>query len=192
MDNASGIVISVDDNDALEDLLNESIDLPSDEGDEVADEQEEQEAEAEAEADNGLPDLDDLLKESVTARNDNIAAKAAKDRLKRGGQSTRERLEDLQRLAAWEAAHEWEAKANVAHFGVQVCACGATHSLFFGLMERQTHRHLRTTQRWVKVDTTKAALPNEVVYRTSKAAMCQLCCTEKGWSWSTATVWQGG
>lgn len=167
---------------SLEDLLEESVEEANDEGDAVAEEQ--------AAAPDALPDLDDLLSQSVAARKESIEAKAARERLRRGGLSARERAEDQARLAAWEAAHEWSAAANVALFGVQVCACGEEHSLFLGLMERQTHRHLKGTQRWVKAETSKAALPNEVCYRKAEVAMCAACCTDKGWPWEQATVWK--
>jgi hypothetical protein len=140
--------------------------------------------------------LDDLLAESIAAVADAGAAKAAKDRVKRGGQSQAERQEDLERIAAWEAAYEWEAQANVALFHWYTCTtcdAGTTngYGLFQGLFIREQHKSLQDAKRWRRVEASKAMLPNETAIRFHEVPMCTECCTGNGWDLDAATVWEG-
>jgi hypothetical protein len=201
--------IPVDQQDALEALLAETFGDANDEGDLVAYEQDDEEEEGEEAArskaliaqdpddeiyevaeDLALADLDALLAESVKQRNEAQVAKAAKDRLRKGGQSARERAEDQARLQAWEAAHEWVARANVAYFERAVCACGQEASLFIGLMQRREHRHLKATMDWILVQAATANLPNEVARRTRHVNVCMACAPQKGWQLAGVVEWE--
>lgn len=188
----SGAIVG--DDDSLEALLDAQIGQANDEGDAVATEQDagddEEEGIYEDAADASLSDLDALLKESVATRNETVAAKAAKERLRKGGQSARERAEDQARLTAWEAAHEWVNRANVAYFERTVCQCGAVTQLFIGLMQRREHRHLRATMDWKAAATSLAGLPNEVAHRTRQVGMCAECASVKGWATEVAYAWE--
>lgn len=142
-------------------------------------------------AEDDFSDLEALLDESMGVLKESAAVKAAKDRLKRGGLSLREKLADEIRVAEWQLKHEWEAVANAVHFSRQVCACGHASSVFLGLMERQQHRHLKNgTQRWFAVKESKAALPNEVIIRTISVPVCECCALDKGWDFTKATEWK--
>lgn len=135
-------------------------------------------------------DLDDLLAESTAAVVEAQQAKAARERLKRGGQSQVEKMEDLERVRAWEAAHEWLAVANCALFDRYECACGQSSVAFSGLLRRETHRHVKFSQRWMSVPNSLAALPNETVIRSIEVPLCSVCALGKGWDFSKSTNWE--
>ncbi len=135
-----------------------------------------------------LDDLDALLAESTTAMRDAQAAKAARDRVKRGGLTQRELAEDLERIRAWEAAHEWAAAANAIRFLQQDCECGRSHQIFTGLLRREVHRTMRFSQRWVAVPSALADLPNEVLIARAKVPLCGHCAEGKGWDVTKAMV----
>lgn len=133
--------------------------------------------------------LDDLLEESMTSVREATQAKAARDRVKRGGQSAAERAEDMARIAAWEAAHEWKAEANVALFHNFNCKCGVRTSVFEGLFTRESHKVLSVSQRWRRVEASQANLPNEVAFRDIEKPMCTDCAESKGWATNNAYHW---
>lgn len=137
-----------------------------------------------------VDDLDALLSESMAAHTQIVQGRAAKERLRRGGQSEAERREDAARVAAWEAAHEWQAVASVALFHDAVCLCGASTRGFQGLFTRELHRHLRGTQRWRRVEAVQAFLPSEVAIRGVQVPMCGACAFDKGWDISKAYTWE--
>lgn len=139
--------------------------------------------------DDGFGDLDSLLQESVALQNEAALAKAAKARLRKGGQSRQEMLEDQARIAAWEAAHEWSPVANVAHFEQQLCKCGSHNLVFRGLLMRETHRHMRDSQRWRAITLPQAGLPKETVIRNEPVEMCELCLADHGYDIDNATAW---
>jgi len=134
-------------------------------------------------------DLNDLLADALSAQKEIADAKAAKDRQKRGGGSSQERAADAERIARWEAAHEWRAVANVALFHRFSCACGAHSTVFEQLMVRQQHRHLRDSYRWQLTKTAHAELPNEVTIRKTSSPVCPKCAESKGWVFSNITEW---
>lgn len=134
---------------------------------------------------NGV-DLESLLAESMGAVADERATRAARERLKRGGQSALERAEDAARVAAWEAAHEWEAIASVAMFEDSRCKCGMSARRFAGLFTREAHRHLKTAERWRRVEASDAKLPNETALRVIYSPMCESCAFDKGWDLAKA------
>lgn len=138
-----------------------------------------------------LDDLDALLEESMGTVKQEAAARAARERLKRGGQSAAERLEDAARIREWEDRNEWRTVANAAVFVQYECACGSLHSVFGGLFAEQDHRHLRQAKRWAAIAQAKADLPNHTFIRAVATPVCYDCAGEKGWSFGNATVWEG-
>jgi len=175
---------------ALQDTGLEVVPTPVIEPDEPDDEVDETSTESnEIAADNGFGDLDSLLEESVALQNEAALAKAAKARLKRGGQSRQEMLEDQARIAAWEAAHEWVAQANVAYFEQQLCKCGSHNLVFRSLLIRETHRHMQSAQRWRAVTLEQKGLPKETVLRDEPVGMCELCVSEHGYNINQAMAW---
>lgn len=139
-----------------------------------------------------LSELDNLLAGAMQESREGTEARRARERMKQvHGVTARERLEDAERIAAWEAKHEWRALANVALFHEHVCTTCNTFSMTFShYLERQEHRHMRKAQRWVKVETTKAILPNEVVRKVHYTSMCEDCAEQNGWRLHDATVWK--
>lgn len=138
-----------------------------------------------------LPDLNDLLAESVASVKESAEAKASRQRIARGGLSTAEREADAQRIRDWEAKHEWQDAANVALFRVYECGCGASCKVFEGMYRRQTHRHLKHgAQRHVAVDTAVASLQNETAVRVTEVEVCGKCLAEKGWDLTNAADWE--
>jgi len=145
-----------------------------------------------AEALDDLPDLDDLLHSAKAEAADKSAAKTARERLAKGGLTPREREEDLARLRDWEARNLYRAVANVACFTESSCdRCGDYTYLFTGLMERQVHRHVETTQRWLVVDKIKTDLDNEVRVTRQTTPFCLACMTEVGFSFNNAYTEDG-
>jgi len=134
--------------------------------------------------------LNELLAESLAAAREQLEAKAARERAKRGGLSAAQQPEDAERIRRWELAHEWKAVANVAMFERHTCACGRHQTIFRQLMTRQQHRHLRDSQRWQRADASLADLPNEVVVQKWETPMCPACAPQAGFEFRNVTEWQ--
>lgn len=139
-----------------------------------------------------VPDLDDLLGTAKAEAKDKAELKAAKQRLAKGGMTDRERAEDLARVREWEAKHLYKAVANVSCFVESCCEhCGDYTYLFTGLMERQVHRHIETTQRWHATDTIKTDLDNEVRVTQQTTKFCVQCMSEFGFTFNNAYTEDG-
>lgn len=146
--------------------------------------------EPEAEREDDFDDLNALLAESLTTIKETAEAKLSRERLKRGGITAEERRADAERIAAWEAKHEWLDVANVGQFSRFSCGCGTSYTVFTQLMIRQRHRHLRDSFRWQQQQTTQAALPNETVIADYPVKTCASCADSKGWIMAHATEWK--
>jgi hypothetical protein len=142
------------------------------------------------EPDADFDDLNALLAESLTTVKETAEAKIARERLKRGGITAEERRADAERIAAWEAKHEWLDVANVGQFSRFSCGCGTSYTVFTQLMVRQRHRHLRDSFRWQQQQTAQAALPNETVIADYPVKTCAGCADSKGWIMAHATEWK--
>ena len=131
-----------------------------------------------------LDSLDNLLTESLDTVRAGEEARGARERLRRGGQSTAERAEDAARIAAWEAAHEWSPVANVGVFMHTVCACGRRGEEFLSsLMVRETHRTQKFTQRWRAVSAwTNPRLQKEVMSKELPILACGGCFRGEEWT----------
>lgn len=140
-----------------------------------------------SEASPDLLDLDDLLGAAKAEAKDKAELKTAKARLAKGGLSDREREEDLTRVREWEARHLYRAVANVACFTESSCTrCGDYSYQFTGLMQRDQHRHIETTQRWLAADTIKTDLENEVMITRKTTPFCIECMGDVGFSFNNA------
>lgn len=137
-----------------------------------------------------LDDLEALLGESMASVKEEAEAKAARERIKRGGQSTAERQADAERMRRWELAHEWKIVANVGLFKRYACTCGSVTTVFEGLMTRQTHRHLRDSSRWQVVQAVRADLPNETMIQHHPRTTCPECAGKLGFDLSRAGEWK--
>lgn len=135
--------------------------------------------------------LDELLAESLAATREAADAKIARERIKRGGGSAKERAEDEARIQRWELAHEWKPVANVALFERHECACGRHQTIFRQLMIRQQHRHLHMSQRWQQTTASIADLPSEVVVQKWASPICVQCAPRAGFTFNNVTEWQG-
>lgn len=143
-----------------------------------------QDSNPENETETGFDELDSLLSESLASVRESAAAKAAKERMKRGGLSAAEQAADAERIRRWELAHEWRPEANAALFERLTCRCGSHSTIFKQLLQRQVHRHLRSSQRWQAVAASRADLPNEVIFKEVKTAMCPACASAAGFDLS--------
>lgn len=132
--------------------------------------------------------LDDLLAESMAEVKEAQAVKNARERLKRGEVSDKERQAGEERIRRWELANEWRPVANVALFERYKCACGRQQTIFRQLMQRQEHRHMRGTQRWQQVEAGKADLPNEVAVQKWNTPMCTECSPRAGFTFGAGRV----
>lgn len=141
---------------------------------------------------NEFDELNALLADAMQNSKAGLEVKAAREKLKKGGLSAAEREADAARIAEWESKHEWRAEANVALFIETGCDdCGTYSQAFSHYMQRQAHRHLRESRRWVTTDRIMSDLPNEVVIQTKMTAMCEDCAPAKGWLIEQATKWEG-
>lgn len=139
-----------------------------------------------------LPDLDDLLTSAVAERNAKVEARKSRERLSKGGLTPQEREEDLIRLREWEARNLYKPAANVARFIESCCTnCGEFSYLFTGLMERQVHRHVATTQRWLAVQVAKTDLDSEVMVVRQTTPFCIECMERVGFTLNNAYTEDG-
>lgn len=146
-------------------------------------------------------DLNALLTESIEIVKETKLAAESRKRMKQvHGVTSAERQEDSARVLAWEAQHVWRPEANVARFVEQQCQnCGDCQYLFSGLLQRQSHRHLKDgSKRWVAVESSIASLPNEIQLATMTVPFCLECCDKVGfdlrnayWAEGDKVEWQG-
>ena len=127
-----------------------------------------------------LDELNQLLAESMSAKEDARKVKEARKALASKGTLESER-EELKRLVAqWELKREWTPVANTIMFDVQHCTnCGTQHKHFTGLFQRQEHKVSKIT-RWIR-SVEDSALPKEVKESTAYAGICSGCCSNLGW-----------
>ena len=142
--------------------------------------------------DDEVDPLDELLAESMATVKDQLEAKLARERLKRGGNTAAQQAEDAERIRRWELANEWQAVANVALFERHRCNCGRQQTIFRQLMQRQQHRYLRDSTRWQAVEAINAELPKEVVVQKWATPMCTECSPQSGFVFEHVTEWTGG
>lgn len=142
----------------------------------------------------GLDDLDDLLSESLSLRNERGAGKSLRQQLERA-QSKEERNAIEATLRAWESRHEWETLANCALFHEQICQCGKTHKHFVGMYYHQKHRRDPYTQRWVAAVQNltgvaeiaiSASVPNRTMIERKFTPVCPECAAGLGFDLSKA------
>jgi hypothetical protein len=164
--------------DAIDALLITPVDRPNDEGDAVAIEQ------AEGDEDTGTPDavdfLDELLHESLETARAAKQVKANREKLARGGLTKAEREAIEAKVREWEARVEWDPQANVALFTRRECACGMSHTVFSGFLQRQHHRTKQGVKRWIAVNEQPVRLPNEVAVQVAVTPICTSCSIERG------------
>ena len=122
--------------------------------------------------------LEDLLTEAVQLKAEAVRLKEGRKLLK-GKQSMSSTdldalLKDLKRI---ELKREWLPKANTAIFEVQHCQCCDNYNpVFIGVFQRQSHRHIRDTTRWVAVcGSENNGLPQEVKTNEYKVPFCHFC-----------------
>lgn len=140
-----------------------------------------------------MDDLDDLLAESLQQAAERKAVKESQKKLKAAGANSRELQEDRERVERWQAEHAWTPVANVALYERHKCECGRQQTIFRHLMRRETHKHMRTVQRFIAVEESLANLPNEVAVQKWKVPQCTYCAQEKGFHLGSGNVyeWEG-
>lgn len=137
-----------------------------------------------------LDELDALLQESIKAVEEEAAIKFLRAKQKRGGVSKEERDADEARIREWEARREWDTKANIGVFNKTECSCGSMTLTWSHLMHEQVHKEKRVT-RSVRATAQIATLPNVTAYQVISVEACTACAGSKGWDLSQppATVW---
>jgi hypothetical protein len=136
----------------------------------------------------GLVELDDmfdltkLLNESLSAKKDAEAVKAARKRLNSSSiplsATDREATEALVR--SWEIKREWQPISNTIIFEVQNCTgCGTSHKHFIGIFQQQDHRSSKIS-RWIK-SPEDVALPKNCKENETQVGICAGCCISRGW-----------
>lgn len=145
------------------------------------------------ETEDQIDSLDALLSESITSVREEREAREARKRLKdryRSGVSAAQIAEDAQRVAEWEARHEWRDVFNVALFERHRCACGRQQTIFRQLMREQEHRHVKETRRWVVAEASLANLPNRVLVQKWDTPMCTNCAEPAGFPFTNVKEWE--
>lgn len=126
--------------------------------------------------------LDSLLDESMALKAQTSELKSARTALKSGLVSGAERKELEADILRLELAREWLPAADVAMFSRQVCDCGSTSSLFQGIFQRQTHRNMRASARWIKsTAVANMGLQKEIKTEDSHVTHCSVCIGEAGY-----------
>ena len=140
----------------------------------------------------GLDPLEALFQEAKASIKDAQAAKDARERIKRGMGSAKDKAADEERIRRWELANEWKSVASVALFERYRCACGRQQTIFRQFMERQEHRHLRGSMRWQKVEELKIDLPQEIAVQKWETPICTECSETLGFAFrpGKVTEWQ--
>jgi hypothetical protein len=133
-----------------------------------------------------IGDLDDLLAESISLRDEEVATKANRERLKRQNLSSDERKEIEAKVREWEARNLWTPVATVAVFDRVTCTCGCYTEAFSHLMHKQTHKSDPTLTRMVITDTTLEGKPRMVALQHFDVELCGECGLEKGWDLDNA------
>lgn len=138
----------------------------------------------------GMDDLDALLGESVSLRNEEAAVKFLREKQKKGGLPKAERDEDEARIRAWESKMEWDTKANIGVFNKTLCTCGSATFTWSHLMHMQVHKEKRVTRN-VRATKQLALLPNLIAHQVLTVDACEECATAKGWDLAQepASVW---
>lgn len=129
--------------------------------------------------DTDLSSLDELLNASMDAKKVEDQYKSDREARKRGfvGMSKEEVDFCNSRMHAFEMAREWDADEAYAVFIQYECEhCGSVRHIFSRIMEHHQHRHVKTTQRWVTVTSTK--LPTTPVMDAKYTPMCMDCIKE--------------
>lgn len=133
-------------------------------------------------------DLDALLAESMQAKAKAADVKASRKLL--GSKEAAAKLSAAERAAMqskiseWEVKREWLPVADTAIFEVRHCThCASTTSLFLGVFQHQTHRHMKYSDRWIASNASaNAGLPKEVKLQEAFVGMCSGCASEFGYT----------
>lgn len=140
--------------------------------------------------DTDLASLDSLLCESMEKKQLDDQYKADRDRKGKGyaGMSKEEIDFCNSRMHAFEMAREWDADYALAVFQQFTCdKCQTTRVVFSRLMEHHQHRRVKTTQRWMTVNTTK--LPMSTVVEDRPVPMCVDCMEDYGLASTADSPW---
>lgn len=135
-----------------------------------------------------LDDLDDLLAESMSLREERHAGKSLREKLAKAKDSI-ERAELELAVRAWEAKYEWETKAECVVFHQQHCACGSVHTHLAGVYFHQKHRTDSHAQRWINstdnvaraLEAQAGDLPKQSYFEIKRVPVCVDCATSQGY-----------
>jgi hypothetical protein len=129
-------------------------------------------------------DFGSLVKEAMALRQDaqtlKDSRKALKEKKPMAGAAYTNMLQDIRRI---ELQQEWLPMAAVALFRVQHCTCCDNYTAVFeGIFQRQKHRSLRATDRWVSATVAEnRGLPKQVKTAEVDVPMCHFCLAEAGY-----------
>ena len=143
-----------------------------------------------------LSELEELLESSMSAAAERNETKAARERLKRGGQSREQTAHDNALVKAWADLYEWQAVATAGVFNRYSCECGAVHTVFDCLMVEELHRSQKHTRRWVNPSVEHRAQPRNMpttrstIVREHLVGTCGQCASANSWTLEGATIWK--
>lgn len=135
-----------------------------------------------------LDDLDDLLAESMSLREERHSGKSLREKLAKA--KTAEDREELElAVRAWEAKYEWETKAECVVFHQQQCLCGSVHTHLAGVYFHQKHRTDPYAQRWINstdniakaLEAQAGELPKQSYVEVKRVPVCADCAMDQGY-----------
>lgn len=137
-------------------------------------------------------DLAALLEESLADKREGDALKAARDRQRKGGSSSKQIAEDLLLVRSWEAKHAWQAEAVVAVFERHECGnCRAHQTIFRQFMLMERHRRLAATVHYIQLEEERPELPQRVAVQKWTTPMCVRCHGEFDFQFTNLIEWEG-
>lgn len=131
-------------------------------------------------------DLDDLLAESISIREEAKAVGDNREKLKRQNLKPDERAEIEAKVREWEARNLWTPVAVVAVFERVMCSCGYFTDAFSHMMHKQVHKHQKQTTRLIRDDEVPGNLPRIVARQVAEVEICAECADTKGWNLNEA------
>ena len=144
----------------------------------------------------GLDELEALLSESMAQVAERNETKAARERLRKGGQSAEQTALDNELVALWADRYEWQAVSTAGIFNRYTCACGSTHTVFDCVMVEEASRRDKFTRRWINPSTEHRAQPRTMpserttIVREHQVGVCDACVAASGWKLEGAATWK--
>lgn len=123
-----------------------------------------------------------LLGESLALQKDKVTLKDSRAKLKDTRVQGTERSKLEETIRSIELVQEWSIVSNVVIFNQQLCThCGAKHSTFSGLFQRQVSKTSRIN-RWQAIKALTPGFPKEAKHTVTEVPICCDCAMRQSWA----------